>query len=206
MTNRVDSSDGSCSLIKVTSGLMGSRIRARGCWGRFVDDGWWRLMARDPGSPLAGFRSSRGGSGAGNRGVLGRQKLRLDLLPCAQLRVRTSSRTGGRLIAGALWYLFSVERIEACWRQACSQEGDHYSRDYLYCNNAFVLTKTYQAWINMSQAVLGKILLGQVILQGEDRRRQEAGMVVDGGGQDDGGRRWTRRWLVAGEKRRYGVK
>ncbi|KAL9250969.1 putative cyclic nucleotide-gated ion channel 8 [Drosera capensis] len=60
-------------------------------------------------------------------------------------------------IAGALWYLFSVERIEACWRQACSQEGDNCSRDYLYCNNAFVLTESYQSWRNMSQAVLGKM-------------------------------------------------
>ncbi|KAL9261972.1 putative cyclic nucleotide-gated ion channel 5 [Drosera capensis] len=60
-------------------------------------------------------------------------------------------------IAGALWYLFSVERIEACWRQACSQEGGNCSGDCLSCNNAFVLTETYQAWSNMSQAVLGKM-------------------------------------------------
>ncbi|GAB2293674.1 hypothetical protein Dimus_027887 [Dionaea muscipula] len=63
-------------------------------------------------------------------------------------------------IAGALWYLFSVERIEACWRQACSHQGDNCTTNFLYCNSGrriLNMMASYQTWRNMSELVLGKL-------------------------------------------------
>ncbi|GMH15887.1 hypothetical protein Nepgr_017728 [Nepenthes gracilis] len=60
-------------------------------------------------------------------------------------------------IAGALWYLFAVERIETCWRRACSSEGDKCTRDFLYCDGGNRHLQSYYFWRNMSQDVLGKI-------------------------------------------------
>ncbi|KMT12234.1 hypothetical protein BVRB_5g101790 [Beta vulgaris subsp. vulgaris] len=58
-------------------------------------------------------------------------------------------------IAGALWYLFAVERIDTCWRNACRSQGDKCKEDFLYCGNHDL--ESYETWRNISVEVLGKV-------------------------------------------------
>ncbi|WVZ74535.1 hypothetical protein U9M48_022705 [Paspalum notatum var. saurae] len=39
-------------------------------------------------------------------------------------------------VLGALWYLFSVQRQESCWREACLQEGPACQTAFFDCNTA----------------------------------------------------------------------
>jgi len=53
-------------------------------------------------------------------------------------------------IFGALWYLFSLERIDTCWQEACQNQGpDTCNEDFLYCGNHNV--ENYEEWRNSSQ-------------------------------------------------------
>ncbi|KAI9125963.1 hypothetical protein K1719_003381 [Acacia pycnantha] len=45
-------------------------------------------------------------------------------------------------IVGAFWYLLAVERVDACWQEACMQPGC--KRDFLYCGNQ--LMQGYNDW------------------------------------------------------------
>ncbi|KNA23297.1 hypothetical protein SOVF_026090 [Spinacia oleracea] len=58
-------------------------------------------------------------------------------------------------IAGALWYLFAVERIDTCWQNACQSQGDKCDDDFLYCGSHNM--GNFEAWKNVSVEVLGKM-------------------------------------------------
>ncbi|XP_021721351.1 putative cyclic nucleotide-gated ion channel 8 [Chenopodium quinoa] len=58
-------------------------------------------------------------------------------------------------IAGALWYLFAVERIDTCWKNACQSQGDKCDNDFLYCGNHDMAT--FEVWQNISVDVLNKM-------------------------------------------------
>ncbi|KAK9716475.1 hypothetical protein RND81_06G236100 [Saponaria officinalis] len=58
-------------------------------------------------------------------------------------------------IAGALWYLFAIERIDTCWKQACESQGDNCEIAFLYCDNSNEMR--FAAWRNISQEVLSKV-------------------------------------------------
>ncbi|KAK9668252.1 hypothetical protein RND81_13G044900 [Saponaria officinalis] len=59
-------------------------------------------------------------------------------------------------IAGALWYLFAVERIDTCWQQACASQVGKCEEGFLYCDNSYDMS-TYAVWRNISQDVLAKV-------------------------------------------------
>ncbi|KAG5537403.1 hypothetical protein RHGRI_024739 [Rhododendron griersonianum] len=54
-------------------------------------------------------------------------------------------------ILGAFWYLFAVERTDACWEEACIDSGKC-STKFLYCQNDDV--EGYKDWESISQNVL----------------------------------------------------
>ncbi|KAL9246779.1 hypothetical protein vseg_020272 [Gypsophila vaccaria] len=58
-------------------------------------------------------------------------------------------------IAGALWYLFAVERIDTCWKQACASQSAICEEAFLYCGNSNEMH--YAEWRNVSQEVLGRV-------------------------------------------------
>ncbi|XP_034695908.1 probable cyclic nucleotide-gated ion channel 5 isoform X1 [Vitis riparia] len=55
-------------------------------------------------------------------------------------------------ILGAFWYLFAVERYDACWHKACVESGKC-EVNFLYCGNQHM--KGYGAWQNISKTVIG---------------------------------------------------
>ncbi|CAO2820032.1 unnamed protein product [Amaranthus hypochondriacus] len=59
-------------------------------------------------------------------------------------------------IAGALWYLLAVERIDTCWQKACQSQGDKCNEDFLYCGK-HEMDGSYETWRNISVEVLGKM-------------------------------------------------
>ncbi|GAV83211.1 cNMP_binding domain-containing protein/Ion_trans domain-containing protein [Cephalotus follicularis] len=54
-------------------------------------------------------------------------------------------------IVGAFWYLFAVERNDACWQNACTS-GVNCNKNFLYCGNQFM--EGYATWHNISVTVL----------------------------------------------------
>lgn len=59
-------------------------------------------------------------------------------------------------IVGAFWYLLSVERLDTCWRDACSKRVNVSvgvcNTKFLYCGNQDM--EGYAAWQNISEQVL----------------------------------------------------
>ncbi|GAB4825412.1 hypothetical protein Ancab_008285 [Ancistrocladus abbreviatus] len=51
-------------------------------------------------------------------------------------------------MAGACWYLFTVQRLEACWLSVCQQENHTCGYKYFHCSGANVPSRT--AWLMLS--------------------------------------------------------
>jgi cyclic nucleotide gated channel len=50
-------------------------------------------------------------------------------------------------VLGALWYLFSVQRQEACWREACHLEGPMCQTEFFDCNT---ISSNRTIWYELS--------------------------------------------------------
>ncbi|KAL8138667.1 hypothetical protein V2J09_004668 [Rumex salicifolius] len=56
-------------------------------------------------------------------------------------------------IAGALWYMFAVDRVEVCWLLACRNAGRYCRPSNLYCGNGSPDTK----WLKNRKRILDKM-------------------------------------------------
>ncbi|GAB2300210.1 Probable cyclic nucleotide-gated ion channel 6 [Dionaea muscipula] len=54
-------------------------------------------------------------------------------------------------ILGAFWYMFSLERNDACWKEACNTTSVCHT-DFLYCGNENMIG--YAAWNSTSNSIL----------------------------------------------------
>ncbi|WCJ30112.1 cyclic nucleotide gated channel 5 [Euphorbia peplus] len=62
-------------------------------------------------------------------------------------------------IVGAFWYLFAIERQDACWQKACNGITSVCNKNFLYCGNMDLVG--YDVWAKNSTNVLQSSCIGK---------------------------------------------